>query len=127
MKRCGACGQQFQDRYNFCPVDGAALVMSSGPATFEYRPTIISEETLLRRLAFQIAFLVERAKVAWPGFRSNPRAFLNGALSELIQVLRLAFARPYLRTGLLAALTIVLCITAGVTMMERRAAKPTDA
>jgi TonB family protein len=127
MKRCGACDQPFQDRYNFCPVDGAALALSSGPKTFEYRPTIISEETLLRRLTFQIAFRVEQAKVSWPRFRSNPRAFLHGALSELIQVLRLAFARPHLRTGLLAALTIVLCIAGSITMMERRAAKQKDA
>jgi TonB family protein len=126
MKRCVACGQGFQDRFNFCPVDGAALVLSSRPTTLEYRPTIISEKALAHRLAFQIVFLVERAKVAWPRFRSNPRAFLNESLSELVQVVRLAFARPYLPTGLLAALTILVCITSSVILLERRVAKLTD-
>src|SRR6185503_8971957 len=126
MKRCGACGQQFQDRFNFCPVDGAALVLSSRATTFEYRPTIISDKTLPQRLAFQIAFLIERAKIAWPRFRSNPRTFLSEALSELVQVVRLAFARPYLRTGLLAAFTMLFCITSSVLLLEKRVAKQMD-
>jgi TonB family protein len=125
MKRCGACGQEFQDRFNFCPVDGGALVSSSKAAAFEYRPTIISDRSLPRRLAIQIDFLVERAKSAWPRFRSNPRGFLSELTRELAQSLRLAFARPYFRTGLLAACTIVLCIVGAVTILEKRIEKPT--
>lgn len=127
MKRCGACGQQFQDRFKFCPLDGEVLVSSLRPTAFEYRPTIISEKSLPSRLAYQILFLIERVKLAWPRFRSNPRAFLNETTIELAQRLRLAFARPYLRAGLATALTIVLSIVGSVTMMEKRVAKPTDA
>src|SRR5436190_16228525 len=120
MKRCGACGQEFQDRFNFCPVDGGALISSSRATAFEYRPTIISDRSLPRRLAFQIDFLLERAKSAWPRFRSNPRVFLNEVTSEFAESLRLALARPYLRTGLVAACTIVLFVVGSVTILEKR-------
>src|SRR4051812_15545775 len=121
MKRCGACAQEFQDRFNFCPVDGEAL-FSPGAVGVEYRPTIISENSLPRRLAFQINFLIERATLAWPRFRSNPGAFLREELREMSQRVRLTLARPYLRTGLLAAVTIILCIVFTITIFEKRAA-----
>src|SRR5436190_22961278 len=127
MKRCGACSQQFQDQFNFCPVDGEGLDLFIRVNPVGYQPTIITENSLPRRLAFQIIFLIERVKLAWPRFRSNPRAFLDEVTSEIAQNLRFAFARPYLRAGLITALAIVLCIIGSVTMMERRVAKPKDA
>src|SRR3954466_11877917 len=124
MKRCGACGQEFQDRFNFCPVDGEAL-FSPVTVSVEYRPTIIGENSLPRRLVFQINFLIERATLAWPRFKSNPGAFLREESRELSQTLRLTLARPYLRTGLLAAVAIILSVVCTVTIFERRAAHRT--
>ncbi len=127
MKRCGACGQPFQDRFNFCPVDGGPLVSNQSAKTVEYCPTLINDSSLLRRLSLQVNFLIERAKLAWPKLRSNPRTFLHEELFALAKAVRLAFARPHLRTGLAAAITIVVCLAGSVAILERRGVTPTDA
>jgi TonB family protein len=69
---------------------------------------------------------LERAQLAWPRFKSNPKLFLETGLSELLQALRRTFARPYLRHGLLVAIAIVVCVILSVTLWERRHAGNTD-
>ena len=69
MKRCGACGDEFENHLNFCPTDGKPLVTNRDVASFDYRPTIISDESLARRLAIQFAFLV--SEFAWRGHGSK--------------------------------------------------------
>ena len=59
MKRCGACGEEFQNRFNFCPVDGETLIEPEIGA-INYSPTIISDVSLARRLLVQLPFLIER-------------------------------------------------------------------
>ena len=35
MKRCGACGAEFENQFNFCPTDGKSLVANRDTATTE--------------------------------------------------------------------------------------------
>ena len=74
MKRCGACGEEFQNQYKFCPVDGEVLTRTSDVDAFSYSPTIISDDSLGQRLAVQVLFLIELLRVTWSQFKSDPVA-----------------------------------------------------
>ena len=121
MKRCNACGEEFQNQFNFCPVDGETLQSIEGTTGFEYRPTLIGDESLLRRLTVQFRFLIERLRSAWPQFKSNPIPFLKSQISEASQAARNAWAQPYLRKGVAASVSIVLLVIAGVMILDQRA------
>src|SRR3989440_12304351 len=119
MKRCGACGEEFENQFNFCPTDGKPLSTDLAVASFDYRPTIISDESLSRRLATQLAFLVQRVRVAWPLFKADPFVFLTSQIDQFKNNAIRAFARPYFRNGLLVAVAIVLCVTASITLLDK--------
>src|SRR2546421_8147504 len=119
MKRCGACGEEFENQFNFCPTDGNPLSTDRAVASFDYRPTIISDESLSRRLATQLAFLVQRVRVAWPLFKADPFVFLTSQIDQFKNNAIRAFARPYFRNGLLVAVAIVLCVTASITLLDK--------
>src|SRR5439155_5854220 len=119
MKRCGACGEEFEEQFNFCPTDGKRLFTNRDTATFDYRPTIVSDESLARRLATQFAFLVQLFRVAWPLFKANPSVFLQNQFNQFENNVSRAFARPYFRNGLLVAVAIVVCVIASITLLDK--------
>src|SRR2546425_5230884 len=119
MKRCGACGEEFEDQFNFCPTDGKRLFTNRDVAGFDYRPTIISDESLARRLAIQFAFLFQRLLVAWPRFRADPFVFLQNQFCQFKDNARRAVARPYFRNGLLVAVATVLCVMVSITVLDK--------
>ena len=82
MKRCGACGEEFENQFSFCPTDGKSLVANRDTATFDYRPTIISDESLAQRLAIQFAFLLQRFRATWPRFKADPFGFLQNQFRQ---------------------------------------------
>src|SRR6266576_6756521 len=100
MKRCGACGEEFQNQYKFCPVDGQALTRSREVDAFNYSPTIISDDSLVQRLAVQVSFLVQVLRVAWSQFKTDPVAFLKCRTKQAIALFRSGSTRPYLKRGL---------------------------
>lgn len=120
MKRCGACGEEFENQFNFCPTDGKSLDTNRDAATCDYRPTIISDESLARRLAIQFAFLVQRFRAEWPRLKADPFGFLQNQLRQHISNARRTFARPYLRNGLLASVAIVLCVSVSIMLLDNR-------
>ena len=120
MKRCSACDEQFENQFNFCPTDGKRLFTNRHTATFDYRPTIISDESLARRLAIQFAFLVQRIRLAWPLFKADPFLFLRNQFDQFKNNAGRAFARPYFRNGLLVAVATVLCVTVSITLLDKR-------
>jgi len=119
MKKCGACGEGFENQFNFCPTDGEPLSVNREGGSFDYRPTIISEELLARRLAIQFEFLVQRFRLAWPRFRAEPFVFLHDQFSQFKNNARRAFTRPYLRNGLLVAVTLVLCVMVSIVLLDK--------
>lgn len=124
MKRCHACGEDFENQFNYCPVDGQTLY-SAFPADFSYLPTIISDESLLTRLATQISFVVETARVAWPRFKADPFQFLNDQITQIKQSVKLACHERNLAGGLAVSLAMIFCVVITVTVIDRRAARPT--
>ena len=120
MKRCGACGEEFANQFNFCPNDGKSLETNRDKAGFDYRPTIISDESLVQRLAIQFAFLVQRFRATWPRLKADPFGFLKNQFFEFKDNIRRAFARPYFRNGLLVAVILVLCVMVSITLLDKR-------
>src|ERR1041385_2404866 len=107
MKRCGACGEEFQDQFKFCPVDGAVLVGGRETGGFNYSPTIISDESLISRLSVQIQFLIPLLSVAWPQFKADPVTFLKAQTRQAIALVRSGSSRPYFKRALAASVTVV--------------------
>ena len=127
MKRCGACGEEFQNHFNFCPVDGAALIerreVDDG---FNYSPTIISDDSLAQRLILQISFLIARLRLSWAEFIADPITFVKYQFTQISAALRSGTARPYLRKALAASVMLVALIIATVVIFDRRVARQTD-
>lgn len=123
MKRCGACGEEFANQFNFCPNDGKSLETNRDTTRFDYRPTIISDESLAQRLAVQFAFLAQRFRATWPHLKADPFGFLENQFRQFKDNARQAFERPYLRNGLLVAVTLVLCVMVSIKLLDKRGLK----
>lgn len=124
MKRCGACGEEFQNQFRFCPVDGEALVGSRETDGFNYFPTIIGDESLVQRLAIQVLFLIHVLRVAWSQFKLDPVAFLKSQTRQAIALVRSGSTRPYLKRALAASVTVVALVIVSVMIVERSARHP---
>src|SRR6476661_8569492 len=124
MKRCGACGEEFQNHFNFCPVDGETLLqVREVDAAVHYSPTIISDVSLAQRLLVQLSFLIERLRLSRAQFTADPIAFLKLQITEARELFRTASARPYLRKALAASVVLVALVIVAVVIFDRHAAK----
>jgi TonB family protein len=80
MKGCKACGEEFDDKFSFCPVDAtplnelaAALMAHAVVVPFrEFRLTIIETTSLLARLSHEVESLLKSAKDVWPDLKRDP-------------------------------------------------------
>jgi TonB family protein len=124
MKKCNACGGEFENAFGFCPVDG--MLLTARP-DFDrkqlFQLTLIDEAHLPRRLANELTLLVLRARKAWPGFRRHPLTFTKSKLSELGHSLNEAVRRPYVLPGMMTAFVAVLALILGVGLLESRISK----
>ena len=119
MKRCNACGEEFEDKFSFCPVDGTAF-----RAFHEFNLTIVSDAGLIPRLAIELAFFLSQVKKSWPSFKRNPIAFTANQLSELKRLLKQTLVRPHLLSGSLTALLLVSAIILSVLFLEKHSQRP---
>lgn len=128
MKRCNVCGEEFKDKFSFCPIDGTPIatgpVAKSAPAGFHL--TLIRDEGLARRLAIQVSFVTSQAKQAWPSFKNDPIAFAGRRIAAVKKFVRQSLARPHILSGALAALLIVATIVLTVLVLDQHR-KATDA
>ncbi len=120
MKRCNACGEEFADRFGFCPVDGRALsgLVPDG-CGHEFSLTLVSDVGLIQRLLIELGFVLDRAKASWPSFKSNPIAFTGTQLRELRDLLKQSLARPHVLSGSLTAALLVSAIILSVLLLEK--------
>jgi TonB family protein len=125
MKRCNACGEEFQDKFSFCPVDGKRLKFGSSVqlAQAEFQLTLISDEDLVHRLSNQLWFVIDQARKAWPSFKNNPIAFLATRVRAARRLIKHSLARPHMLSGATAALLVLFAIVLGVLVLERHAPK----
>jgi TonB family protein len=134
MKKCTACGEEFQDKFSFCPVDGTSLGIRPGgeqrdsydSAPAEFHLTLISEEALARRLGNQLSFVADQIKQAWPSFKNDPIAFAVRRVAEGQQEFKRTLARPHVLSGAASALLIVAAIVLSVLVLERHARRAGD-
>jgi TonB family protein len=125
MKRCTACGEEFKDKFSFCPVDGTALGRAIGfqLAPSEFHLTLISDEGLGRRLANQFWFVTDQIRQAWPSFRHDPIAFAVRRVAAGKTLVRQALARPHVVSGATIALLVVAAIVLSVLLLEKHSPK----
>src|SRR5258706_14096532 len=129
MKRCNECGEEFNDKFCFCPVDGTMLGITPPPldsrhsSRAEFQLTLISDEALLPRLASQLSFVMNQAKQAWPSFRGDPLAFSGTVIRQGTRSFKQNVLRPHVLSGVTTAVFIVGAIVLGVLVWERRAGR----
>ena len=56
MKKCHACGEEFEGKFSFCPIDGNLLAEFKPNNVYQYHLTLITEKSLARRLASESRF-----------------------------------------------------------------------
>jgi len=124
MKKCNACGEEFEDKFSFCPVDGKVLGgMVSLQGLHEFRLTMVSDRGLVQRLALEVEFVLDQFRESWPSFRRNPIGFTRKQLSKLSQAVKSTLARPHVLSGSLTALLLVSAIILSVLILEKHSAR----
>jgi TonB family protein len=120
MKQCKACGEEFKDQFSFCPTDGQSLVQSGQVTLTEFHLTLISELSLVQRLANEIRFVAHRLGRAWPSIRRDPVGFLRHEIHLFLLNMRRAVGRPYVVRGIATALAVIVVVTLTILMIEKR-------
>ena len=120
MKRCDACGEEFEGKFRFCPVDGKLLAQNKPTNSYEYRPTLISERSLALRLASESQFVIGGLRQGWPRFKAEPGAFTVSQLRRLNRNTRQIIKRPYLAAASTVALTIVGAVIVSALLLDYR-------
>src|SRR5437763_5942162 len=120
MKQCKACGEEFENRFSFCPTDGQSLAQSEPVTLSEFHLTLISELSLLKRLSSETQFVVERLSRVWPSIRRNPVGFLRREIHLCRLKMRRAVGRPYVLRGIATALAVIVVMTLTILMIEKR-------
>ncbi len=140
MKRCNACGEEFEDRFSFCPVDGTPInTVPAAMTTFdhsrsewtgrippEFKLTIISTTGLLVRLSNEARFLAREIKVAWPEFKAHPILFIQHHFSDLAARARRFLLVPNTLSAVTTALMFVLSAVLAVLLLGRGGTKFLD-
>lgn len=135
MKKCKACGENFEDTYAFCPLDGMPLLISllpvgEGPGTAcarrEFNLTLIGDARLSQRLAIEIQFVLDQIKRAWPSFKRDPITFTRTEFGELRKRVKQTVARPHVFTGAMTAMLVLSALILSVLFLEKHAPKRTN-
>jgi len=120
MKRCDACGEEFESKFRFCPVDGKLLAENKPTSNYEYRLTLISERSLARRLVSEGHFLIDGLRQGWPQFKAEPGAFTVSQLRRLNRNARRIIKRPYFAAASTVALTIIGAVIVSALLLDYR-------
>ena len=120
MKRCNACGEEFEDKFSFCPVDGKRIsTVVPGASSHEFNLTLVADLRLIQRLVIELQFVLGQVQKSWPSFKKHPAAFTCAKLSELKRLLQRTLERPHVLSGLLTALLLVSSIILSVLLLEK--------
>lgn len=120
MKQCKVCGEEFENQFSFCPTDGQSLAPSEQITLSEFHLTLISELSLVQRLAIEIRFVAQRLRRAWPSIRRNPVGFLRQEIHLFRLQVGRAVRRPYVVSGLATALALIVVVTLTILIMDKR-------
>jgi len=126
MKKCKTCGENFEDKYAFCPLDGTPLRESFAFEPREFSLTLIGDARLSQRLAIELQFVFDQLKRAWPSFKSHPIAFTRTELRELGKQIKQTLARPHLLSGAMTGLLLICSVVSIVLVLEKHSPKATS-
>ena len=115
MNRCFVCGEEFENKYRFCPVDGQSLIVVS-----DYRLTLIDEQALTARLVTEFRFAIGQVRHAWPSFKAAPIAFIRVRLHQWLRAVKRTLARPYALPGALTAAAVLIGLVLSVALFDRK-------
>ncbi len=120
MKKCNACGEEFENQFSFCPTDGQLLEDGEQVNQSEFHLTLISQLSLVQRLFNEINFVVERLRRAWPSIRRDPITFLRSEIGLLRWKLNRALKQPYVMSSVTTAVAIIVAVTFTILVLEKR-------
>lgn len=120
MKQCKVCGEEFENRFSFCPTDGQSLAPSEQITLSEFHLTLLSELSLVRRLSSETQFVVEGLRRAWPSIRGNPVGFLRHEIHLFRLKVGRAVRRPYVVGALATALAVIVFVTLTILITDKR-------
>ena len=150
MKRCHTCGEDFEDKFSFCPIDATALnklaaditnaaLNNDSPAdltilatccssakqrSIDYYPTIVDSTSFVDRLVDELACLGERTKLAWSRFKESPTNFAREIFIEAESGIRGLLTSRNLAAGVIAPLLVLFSILLVLWLGDRMARKP---
>jgi TonB family protein len=126
MKKCKMCGEEFADKYGFCPMDGTSLDRAFVVSVArEFNLTLIGDARLTQRLLTELRFVVDELKRAWPSFKQDPIAFSRSELRELKRGIKRTLARPHLLSGAMTAVLLMCSVASIVLVLEKHSLKAT--
>lgn len=120
MKRCHACGEEFENQFSFCPIDGNLLAEQKPIHQYEYHLTLISERSLAQRLVRESRFVIDLARQEWPQFKAYPGAFTIRHLRHFRANARRIAKRPYFAAASTIALSIIGAVILSTILLDRR-------
>ncbi len=98
---------------------------STARPTHEYKPTIIEERLLIKRLTTQVVFFSEELKRNWNTCNSDPLAYGKWFVVDLLRRARLLLATPNAVPAALTAVAAITCILVIALLLDRRPAGTT--
>jgi TonB family protein len=128
MKRCDACGEEIENKFSYCPIDGHLLAETKPTNSYEYRLTLISERPLAQRLLSEGQFLIGRFRQAWPQFKAEPLPFILSQLRQLNDNTKRVMRRPHFAAASLTAVITILAVVVAALVLDagRRRATASD-
>src|SRR6266404_4146690 len=146
MKQCYVCHQQFSDRFESCPIDGAPLDKveqvipachssvvfeseveiaahppiskrnESGP---ELTLTIIENSSLAGRLTDQLRQIAHESELTWPEFKQAPMSFSIRLLKGYSNAAISLLKSPNVAVAITSAVFLVVSILLSIVLIER--------
>jgi len=146
MKQCYVCHQQFSDRFESCPIDGATLVKveqvipachssvvfeseveiaahppiskrnESGP---ELTLTIIENSSLAGRLTDQLRQIAHESELTWPEFKLAPVRFSVRLVKGYSHSAISVLKSPNVAVAITSAVFLVVSILLSIVLIER--------
>jgi TonB family protein len=143
MKRCKACGEEFEDKFSFCPVDATPLnslalaneqaqthcplageermplQMSTTAKRREFHLTMIDNTSLAERLSRELRFLFQQLAQAWPVLKRDPVGFAKDTTVAIGLRLQRALSSPNSAAAIATAMLLMLSLAMILGLSDR--------
>jgi TonB family protein len=123
MKRCNTCGRDFDEAFEFCPLDASPLRCLS-PRPFELKLTLLEDAYLPSRLFSELDLLVQRQQLSWARLRKNPIHVVKLLVQTTAADLRTIFRNANATAAALVSVTVVISVVMLVLQTDNYLGKP---